>query len=313
VKCFLAGWQASNTARETRAIKAGVIKNRCFSFANMVKVPGLPFHLPGTEQGYHACVKHKVGIMMDSGVISYRTHREYLLRSGKGLGSLPEADDYIRMYVEYCKEFAHLWDFYVTIDFGIVAKDNFERHIKLEKMGIRPMPVFHGDDTEEYLRRYADRGYTYIGIGTSKIQHRTTVFKKRQYLDTVFNAGVKYGLEFHGLAMTAPWIMLDYSWRSVDSSSWSRTAGYGCILRFDPDTDRISILHVSDRDSSAGKLHLNGGAMKRVQRELESEGYDFHEIQTDHTVRHIYNAATMLKLAAAAEARHSVGHWGVFV
>jgi intein-like protein with splicing domain/LAGLIDADG DNA endonuclease family protein len=215
MKAYLAGWQASTTARETRAIKAGVIKNRCLSFANLVKIDGFPWYLPGAEQGYHACLKHGVGIMMDSGVYSFRTYKAYLERKGKGLGNLPEAEEYTRLYVDYCKEFSHLWDFYVTIDFGIVAKENFERHVKLEKMGIRPVPVFHGDDSVEYLRRYADRGYKFICIGASRFDR--AVPRMRQYLDIVFNAAVKWDLEFHGLAMTSPWLVLDYPWRSIDS------------------------------------------------------------------------------------------------
>lgn len=308
MRCYLAGWQASNTKRETRGIKAGVIKHRCFSFANMVKIPGLPYYLPGTEQGYQACTKAKVGIMMDSGVFSYRTHKAFLTRSGKSIESLPDEDTYIRMYVKWCKEFAHLWDFYVTVDIAVVAKDNFERHIKLEKMGIRPVPVFHGDDSVEYLRRYADRGYDFICIGSPR-SLRTTVRQTRQYMDAVFNEGEKHSLKFHGLAMTTPWLMLDYPFASIDSSSWSRSAGYGCIMRFDDNTDRLSILHVSDRESSAGKLHLNGKAFSRVKAEVESQGYDFQEIQTDHTARHMYNASTMLHMADVAEKRHRTGSW----
>lgn len=302
---YLAGWQGSTLEREERAIKAGVIKHRCISFANVVKIPGLPYYVKGIHAGYTQCVKHGVGIMMDSGVFSYRTHKSYLMRTKKGLGTLPELDDYIRLYVEFCKANHKKWDFYVTVDLTKVASKNIIIHKRLEKMGIRPMPVFHGDDTIEYLRRYHDMGYDYICVGS--VTMKATVTKARRYFDSIFNMGAKLGLTFHGLAQTAPWVMLDYSWRSVDSSSWSRAAGYGCILRFNEEKSRMSTMHISDRMSSVARLHRNPKMSQAVKRDVEAEGYDFAELQSDHTARHIYNAATMLKLAAVADKRQGGG------
>lgn len=306
---YLAGYQASTTERELRLVKSGAVTHRCFSFANLVKMPGLPYYLPGAEQGYNVCQKHKVGIMMDSGVFSYRTHRSYLKRMGKPLNQLPSEDEYVNLYVDWCKKYQKKWDFYVTIDIDVISKENFARHQVLESMGIRPMPVVHGDDSiDTYLKKYADRGYTYICLGTSR-KLRNSVSQKRRYMDAAFNVGAKLGLEFHGLAATAPWIVLGYPWRSVDSSSWSRTAGYGCIMRFDEVTERLTTLHISKRDSGASKLHLNGAVVARVKRAVAEEGYDFAELQNDHTARHIYNAATMLKMARASDAKHRGGGW----
>jgi hypothetical protein len=308
--CFLAGWQASNTENELRLVKSGAITHRCFSFANMVQVPGLPYFLPGTEEGYQVCMANGVGIMMDSGVFSYRTHKKFLTKSGKGLSSLPTDDEYVQMYVKFCKKWAHKWSFYVTVDFGIVAEDNFRRHKLLEKMGIRPVPVYHGDEGLEYLGRYKDRGYDYICIGTA-LRLRSTVKERRRYLDGVFEYGAKHGIAFHGLAVTTSWMILAYPWRSVDSSSWSRAAGYGNIIRFNESTGRIETIHVSSRTGKFSQyLPLRGMAFaKQLRRALEDEGYDFHELQTSHVERHEYNAFTMQKLAAVGGSGYNGGSW----
>ncbi len=307
--CFLAGYQASTTERELRLVNSGAVTHRCFSFANLVKIPGLPYYLPGAMQGYQVCLKHGVGIMMDSGVFSYRTHRAYLKRTGKDLSQLPSEEAYVELYVDWCKKHQKKWDFYVTIDLDIFSEENCVRHAMLEKMGIRPMPVVHGDDSiDKYLKIYADRGYTYICIGVYR-KLRTTVSQQRRYLDAVFNVGAKLGLEFHGLAVTTPWMVLSYPFRSIDSSSWSRAAGYGSIMRFDSHTERMSTLHISERMSSSSKLHQNSAALARVKKEIEAEGYDFTELQNDHTARHQYNAATMQKLVKAADAKHRTGGW----
>jgi hypothetical protein len=307
---YLAGWQGSTLKREARAIKAGAIKHRCFSYANLVKIPGLPYLVKGICDGYTVCLKHKVGIMMDSGVFSFRAYRAHLEKVGKDVNILPTVDGYIHAYADYCKAGAHLWDFYVTVDLRPVAAENVILHAKLEKLGLRPTPVFHGDDSVDYLKRYLDKGYTYVCLGSTH-SVRTSVSATRKYYDGCFDFGAKHGMQFHGLAVTKPWAMLDFPWRSVDSSSWSRAAGYGSILRFDEHTCRLSTLHVSDRMSSASRLHMSTRLMARIKQQIESEGYDWHEIQTDHTVRHIYNAKTMLTMAAVAEARQRAGRFRV--
>jgi len=307
MKVYLAGYQGSTPEREERLIRAGVDKNRCFSFANLSPIPGLPFMVKGICDGYETCLKFKqTGIMMDSGVFSYRTHRARLIKNGADLGQLPTPEGYMKLYVKWCKKFSKHWDFYVTVDMRPNCAENLELHNKLESMGIRPMPVYHGDDNIDYLARYAAKGYDYICLGSTP-SVRTGVQQFRRYYDHVFNWGEKNRVRFHGLAVTKPWSMIGYPWRSVDSSSWSRAAGYGNILRFDENTQRLTTLHVSDRVSSAARLHLNKDLRSRIKKDLEAEGYDFEELHTDHTARHIYNAATMLKLAAFAEAIHK-GH-----
>lgn len=296
----LAGWQASTEARESRLIKAGAIKARCISFANVVKIPGFPYYVKGIDLGYQTCVKYKIPIMMDSGVFSYRRYGERLRAKNdkKALAQFPSEKEFIRLYVEFCKANASKWSFYVTTDITVVGADNWKRHEYLEKLGLRPTPVYHGDGSSDldYLRRYADKGYKKICIGSSPIL-RTSDKQKRHYFDATFNQLIKLGMVAHGLGFTTPWMMAEYPWDTVDSSSWSRAAGYGSIMRFSEETMRLETIHVSDVISSAGQLHaVSDVAMKRLRKEVEAEGYDWHELQTDHTARHLCNARTMNKL-----------------
>lgn len=309
-RVYLAGWQGSTIERETRAIKCGAVTHRCFTYPNVHKIEGFPYFVKGIFDGYTACLKQKVGIMMDSGVFSFRGYLKSLQLKGAPTDALPTIDDYLKQYVKFCKAGKDLWDFYVTVDMRPVASENLILHAKLESMGIRPTPVFHGDDSMDYLQRYLDKGYTYVCLGsTHKV--RTKITQTRKYYDAAFDFGAKKGMRFHGLAVTKPWAMLDYPWYSVDSSSWSRAAGYGSILKFDEHTSRLSTIHVSDREVTSSRLRLNKKIMQRIQTEIESEGYDFNEIQTDHTVRHIYNAFTMQKMCRVAEKRQSGGNWSL--
>lgn len=299
MKIFLSGWQATNYEHESKLIKAGVIQHRCVSFAYVRKMEGFPYYCKGSVESYKACLEHKVGIMMDSGVFSYRALKRSLLARSKSIQGLPTEDTFMQLYVKYCKRYSHLWDFYVTVDLDLVAENNYQRHVQLEKMGIRPVPVIHGDaSVADYIKRYVDRGYPFIGVGTSPLL-RTSITQKKRFLDAVFNIGAKLGATFHGLAFTAAWIMIDYPWASVDSSSWSRAAACGSIIRFNPETRRLTTVHVSDQASSV--QIDNSATLKSIRRHIEAEGFDWKELQTSYVVRHLYNAGTMKSLVAFTE------------
>lgn len=306
MRIYLSGWQASTKERERAVVKAGVIDHRCFSFASIQKIPGLPYHLPHIQGSYDVCVKHKVGIMLDSGVFGYRSYKRYLEKTGKPV-KLPTEEQFVRQYVDYCLANQSKWNFCVTVDFVENAAEILKRHKQLEKMGIRPMPVFHGDSSIDYLDCYADMGYDWVAIGA------LPRFKKkpktlRRYLETCFNRADKLGMKLHGLALTASWQMLDFPFFSVDSSSWSRVAGYGGLMRFSEETGRLSILHVSTRDAAeTGSVKQNKHAMKLLERTLNDEGFDLQKLQEDFVARHVYNAKTMQQLAAFATKKHAAG------
>lgn len=305
MRCYLSGWQATGTERELAVVRAGFLKYRCFSFCNLVKLPGMRQALSKTlQQAYQVCLDNGVGIMMDSGVFSYRSIKKKLQAAGKSISQMVGEVEYIERYVDWCKQNSKKWDFYVTVDLVEIAAENYRRQELLLKAGIEPVPVFHGDDSVEYLKKYADLGHKLICVGV--LWGRTTLQQKRRFLDQVFNVGEKYGLTFHGLAATTAWMMLDYPFFSVDSSSWSRVASCGGLMRFDPVTNRISVVHVSDQaaGSSLG-LDSHPKLKQRLEREIQAEGFDFGLLRTDFVARHIYNSKTMDYIAASNRTKNS--------
>jgi len=236
-----------------------------------------------------------------------------MAKKGLDTSKLPSPEEFVELYVTWVKKYHKKWDFYVTTDMRPVAPEVFEWHKLLETKGIRPVPVFHGDVHVDWLKRYVDRGYTYICLGgatTSRSGKRGLA----QYLDTLFNFGAKNNVKFHGLAMTSPWIMMTWPWHSVDSSWWSRSAGYGSIMRFSDVTERMSILHISPRESKTAVkdaiFKANKTAMQRLREELKHEGFDLDFLREDFTERHVLNARTMMQMAAAATRRQR-GTWNL--
>ena len=305
----LSGWQATCYKDESKLIAAGAILHRCVSFAYIHRIEGFPYFSPRSVEGYEACVDGGVGILMDSGVFSFRAHKRSLQVKGKDTSKLPTEEEFMRLYVAFCKKHSNKWDAYITVDLDLVAANNYKRHVQLEKMGIRPVPVLHGDDSvREYMEQYHARGYDYIAVSSPPGLGRTSMNRKRQYLDTVFNVAERLGVRVHGLAFTSPWAMITYPWYSVDSSGWSRSASLGCISRFDESTERMSVVHVSDRSSD--KQVQNPAIMKAVRTHVEKEGYNWKELQTDYVIRHLFNAREMLKLAAYADSKRKNGTGG---
>jgi hypothetical protein len=317
MRIYLSGWQATNAEREIEVIKAKAIRHRCLSFCSVQKIPGLPYYLPRIPPVYELCKEHKIGILMDSGVIGYRSHKKYLIRLGKPITKLPTEDEFVELYVAYVKANEKDWDGYFTIDLETEDSKIYERYKRLRAMGIKPMPVYQGDGHTDFLKRYSDEGADWIGIPYHRSENLITYpdgRSLRQYLDAVFDAAAKLNLKLHGLGLSAAWLMLEYPWFSVDSSSWSRAAGYGCVLKFDEVTNRMSTFHISTRHSTGkgAELKLNKRAMDEIKQSLEADGFNFEELQNSFVARHVYNGLSMLKLADAADKRHQSGSWGLF-
>ena len=304
--CYLAGYQGSTAEREHRLADVG-ITHRCISFANVVPVPGLPFYVKSIADGYRVCLERGIRVMMDSGVISYRTFLDFCRR--RGIAASVGTDTFLDLYARFCAENAVKWDYYVTADFSKKAEENVCTLETLVQRGLRPVPVYHGGSLD-CLERYVDMGFTFIALGSAWNKIKSpSVCRMRRYWDTLFDFGAKRGVEFHGLAQTKPWVMLEYPWRSVDSSSWARMAGFGNIMRFDESSCRLTWLHVSSQSCLVARLHRNKDLAKRVGRQIEDEGFDYKALQEDTTARHIYNGLAMQRLAQFATERLRCGRF----
>ncbi len=187
MKWHLSGWQGSNGKREEAVLKDGYLKYRCFSYSMLRKLKGLPYYLPGLQGSYDACRKYNVGIMLDSGVVSWRTHRNTLAKQGKteALAKVIDEPEFVRGYVDYVKKHESEWEIYMGVDLARISAEIYERHCRTEAMGIRPCPVLHGDDdVDKYIGLYADRGYKTIALATARVL-RTGQRQFRQYLQSI--------------------------------------------------------------------------------------------------------------------------------
>lgn len=175
-----------------------------------------------------------------------RNHVRLFLDSGAYGAWSRGLDIDVQEYIKYCKTNAHLIEELVNLDvipgkFGRRDNSQFEveesarkSYVNQQKMkdaGLKPIPVFHQGERMGWLEAMLKDGEPYIGLSPSKF---VRVKEQMAWLDSVFNiltdAQGKPLVKTHGFAATSFKLMTSYPWRSVDSTTWSLTPGYGQII-----------------------------------------------------------------------------------
>jgi hypothetical protein len=98
---------------------------------------------------------------------------------------------------------------------------------EMKAHGLTPLPVFHQGEAIYWLERMLRDGERYICISPREQSRRT---EQRRWMDKAFAVLKGTGVKTHGLGVTRSDFMQRYPWTSVDSSTWSKSAGYGRIL-----------------------------------------------------------------------------------
>lgn len=200
------------------------ISTRCFSYAYSGQ--SSPLYHNKHERYLNWFLKRGKRIFMDSG--AHSLHR--MLRSGKTLAHRIKLDkedrkqfvEYITEefliryanYIKQCYSEGKYFDFIVTLDSQKNCKLIYETTKRLEKLiGYPPIPVYHGDDSLNWIKRYIDDGHKLIGIGidSKRIKGREA---RHRYYSEIHELTEKYGISTHGFALTGQ-RMFDYSWHCM--------------------------------------------------------------------------------------------------
>lgn len=271
---------------ETEFLDCTGVRYRCCSFVYLH--PEMIYWTPRAWAGYELNVERGNHIMMDSGAFSFQM---FLFKHQE----IPNVDALrnktISAYVEFCQKRSKDWDFYVTFDYIRDVELVWKITKQLEREGLKPVPVYHGDQSLDWMRKYLDHGYRHIGI-SPLLGVRSSHKNLRFYLDNLFKLVGEYkGVKLHGFAMTSLSTMFAYPWNSVDSSSWSRTSSYGCIYVVDTGKNTMGTVHVSMEAASNPNSFssLDAGAQVAIRDQVINRGFDFDLLRKSVTYRHIYN------------------------
>jgi hypothetical protein len=205
-------------------------------------------------------MKNKVDLFLDSGAFS---------ADSKGVS----ID--IQEYIAFIKEHEDILEVYANLDVIGDPKATWKNQKIMERAGLKPLPTFHYGSDEEWLVRYLNAGYSYIALG-GMVPISTPALKP--WLDRIFSKYIcdEKGIpkvKVHGFGLTSLRLMMDYSWYSVDSTSWVMTGRMGSIYvpRFrngewiyDQDSWKIAVSNKSPSNKEAGK-HIDTFPPKQKQ------------------------------------------------
>jgi hypothetical protein len=307
---YFSGIPKSAQATEEDFLRVGV-RHRCLSYAYCGTDTGL--FSQENRKALDFCMTHGVRVFLDSGAHTF--HNVFF--KGKKLPNLPSGVDkltaikmlvagYVERYAKFVCDYQAKYGrfaFYVNFDYEKGCAAIFRVLRDLYRLGIRPIPVYHGNETLEWMERYIDDGHKLIGISWSHATQGGNY--RRQYYDRVFNLAAKHNVYLHGFAQTGR-AAFAYPWYSVDSSSWLKVAAFGSIVDTVPTANgrlRLRVLHVSDVMANAGKA--NAFALKNlpkpVLRDLEDrvakKGFELRQLCTSLTQRGLYNAKTFVDIS----------------
>lgn len=273
-------------------------KSRCHSFAYCC--PGAFYYSKPDELLYKTSLANGVRIMMDSGAFSFHGFLKNMtgkVSKKKKRQWNPEdivklREETIEKYVQYCRVNSRDWDFYCNFDYRPHAPLVLKMQHRLEKLGMRPAPVFHGDMGLDYLENYCKDGHKLICVGTTAMQGRSTWKKKKYFYDRVFNMTEKHGVKVHGLAVTALSLMFQYPWASVDSATWIRVAAVGCVMYMNPERGVLGHMHISETPSNHDPSYnrMTKPAQKAFRNQVAEMGFEFEKLRDLQVERGMYNA-----------------------
>jgi hypothetical protein len=199
------------------------------------------FHYMGERSlvGFLASLGHRPRVFVDSGGFSAFTQ-------GAAVDLLA--------YARWLRANASGIDHYASLDVIGDPRGTLVNQIRLEREGLRPLPIVHfGTDSSE-VERYADRGYPYLCLG-GMVPHLGSMSQALRFgkdhpglvwLRACHEVAQRVGVGLHGFGVTSWSLVKGFPWRSVDSSSWSSAVRYGRLSVFDPTTGEWTTTPIRD-------------------------------------------------------------------
>ena len=167
----------------------------------------------------------------------------------------------------------------------------YQNQLKMEKLGVRPLPCFHYGEDERYLEWYI-ANYSYITLG-GMVPISTPQLKL--WLDRIWEKYLIDGsgrpkIKVHGFGLTTISLMERYPWYSVDSSSWVQTARVGCMLLL-PEAKAINVSNQSPNRKVEGQHidTLTPPQRKAIEERFQKLGVDTERMREAYLSRWSYN------------------------
>lgn len=175
--------------------------------------------------------------MLDSGAFSLKPRAEkHARKTGDKWGyySTKAFYRYLDAYAAFVKEYRHGIDVYANLDVIGSPELTWRNQVYLEREhGLAPFPVVHYGTGLDWLVKYVEAGYQFIGIGG--MVGKSVKAGCKRWLDQAFSYVCPPNsyyprVRLHAFGVTRHDILIRYPWWSADSTDWVTKAAYGVVL-----------------------------------------------------------------------------------
>jgi len=235
-------------------------------------------------------VSGEVGLLFSFHYMGSRDLGEYLDTLGVPVASFVDSGGFsawsqgvsidLDRYASWLRRYARVIDHYANLDVIGSSRGTLLNQIRLERLGLRPLPIVHYGSSQEEIRRYHSRGYEYQCLGgmVPRLGSMSAALRRGQehdglrWLKDSHEAAAELGVKLHGFGVTSWGLVQAFPWRSVDSSSWASGIRYGRLVVFDHRRGRWQGVSLRDRSSImpvASLIREYGGDPIELIRDLE--------------------------------------------
>jgi hypothetical protein len=137
----------------------------------------------------------------------------------------------IQEYIAFIKEHKDSLEVYACLDDITDPDKTWENQETMEKAGLSPLPVYHTEEGEKYLKRAMT--YPYFAVGGMALKGAVS---RREQFNFVFSKVCTRKNDYypthkvHGFGLASPDLLISYPWYSADTTSWAAYSRFGIIL-----------------------------------------------------------------------------------
>lgn len=174
--------------------------------------------------------------------------------SGGFTASYKNIEISVEEYARYIRKHSNVVDNYANIDEIGNQALTLRNQLKMESLGLRPLPVIHFGTKPEEIVRYHKHGYDYMCLGGLVPQTMKMVPAIRagrscealDWLDECHLIAEELGIRLHGFGCTTWDIVSAYPWASIDSASWAAGYMWGALMFWDLEHYRWRLVRARD-------------------------------------------------------------------
>lgn len=204
-------------------------------------------------------------------------------------------------FCDYCLTNADIIENVSVLDAIGDCDGTWRNQMRMESLGVKPLPCFHYGEPVEVLEWYISR-YEYITIGgmVPISTPQLMVWLDRIWEDHLTNPDGTPKIKVHGFGLTSLPLMFRYPWYSVDSSTWVQWAANGMIL-IPGKAGQVDVSNKSSRRKIPNQ-HLDSVSAietAAIEAEIRSFGGDPDRLRDLYYARWAWNAWAFPEYAKA--------------